>query len=163
MPWCAHSQFPQNHLARDEEISGSPHPGGYAGVRYGEVRNAGPAEYERDHTLEPHARRTRIDAVGDAVPGSQDHITRGAETLQLADIPTAQSHPSNRSSTCDAQFPKTTTAASTTTKTIPAVRPALDLWDLIVAVLHGNTYQSNQERGDPYTNLVRVHPHKLPT
>ena len=24
--------------------------------------------------------------------------------------------------------------------------PALDLWDLIVAVLHGNTYQSNQER-----------------
>ena len=24
--------------------------------------------------------------------------------------------------------------------------PALDLWDLIVTVLHGNTYQSNQER-----------------
>ena len=24
--------------------------------------------------------------------------------------------------------------------------PALDLWDLIVAVLHGKTYQSNQER-----------------
>ena len=24
--------------------------------------------------------------------------------------------------------------------------PALDLWDLIVAVLHGNTYQSDQER-----------------
>ena len=24
--------------------------------------------------------------------------------------------------------------------------PALDLWDLIVAVLHGNTCQSNQER-----------------
>ena len=40
--------------------------------------------------------------------------------------------------------------------------PAIDLWDLIVAVLHGNTYQSNQERGDPYTNLVRVNPHKLP-
>ena len=39
----------------------------------------------------------------------------------------------------------------------------LDLWDLIVAVLHGNTYQSNQERRDPYTNLVRVNPHKLPT
>ena len=34
--------------------------------------------------------------------------------------------------------------------------PALDLWDLIVVVLHGNTYQSNQERRDPYTNLVRV-------
>ena len=31
---------------------------------------------------------------------------------------------------------------------------ALDLWDLIVAVLHGNTYQSNQERRDPCTNLV---------
>ena len=29
-------------------------------------------------------------------------------------------------------------------------KPALDVWDLIVAVLHGNTYQSNQERGDPY-------------
>ena len=24
--------------------------------------------------------------------------------------------------------------------------PALDLWDMIVAVLHGNTYQSNQQR-----------------
>ena len=24
--------------------------------------------------------------------------------------------------------------------------PALDVWDLIVAVLHGNTHQSNQER-----------------
>ena len=24
--------------------------------------------------------------------------------------------------------------------------PALDLWDLIVTVLHGNTYQSDQER-----------------
>ena len=40
--------------------------------------------------------------------------------------------------------------------------PALDLWDLIVAVLHGNTHQSNQERGDPCTNLVRAKPHKLP-
>ena len=39
--------------------------------------------------------------------------------------------------------------------------PALDLWDLIVAVLHGNTYQSNQERGNPCTNLVRAAPHKL--
>ena len=29
--------------------------------------------------------------------------------------------------------------------------------------LLGNTYQSNQERGDSYTNLVRVKPHKLPT
>ena len=42
-------------------------------------------------------------------------------------------------------------------------RPALDLWDLIVAVLHENTYQSNQERGDLCTNLreVRAAPHKL--
>ena len=39
--------------------------------------------------------------------------------------------------------------------------PALDLWDLIVAVLHGNTYQSNQELGNPCTNLVRAAPHKL--
>ena len=41
--------------------------------------------------------------------------------------------------------------------------PALDLWDLIVAVLHGNTYQSNQERRDPCTNLVRAKPHKPST
>ena len=27
--------------------------------------------------------------------------------------------------------------------------PAIDFWDLIVAVLHGNTYQSNQELGNP--------------
>ena len=41
--------------------------------------------------------------------------------------------------------------------------PALDLWDLIVAVLLGNTHQSNQERRDLYTNLVRVKSHKLST
>ena len=29
--------------------------------------------------------------------------------------------------------------------------PALDLWDLIVTVLHGNTHQNDQVRGDPYT------------
>ena len=34
--------------------------------------------------------------------------------------------------------------------------PALDLWDLIVAVLHGNTYQSNLARGDLCTNLREV-------
>ena len=33
--------------------------------------------------------------------------------------------------------------------------PAIDLWDLIVAVLHGNTYQSNQERGDPHKSPTR--------
>ena len=27
--------------------------------------------------------------------------------------------------------------------------PALDLWDLIVAVLHGNTNQNDQVQGDP--------------
>ena len=41
---------------------------------------------------------------------------------------------------------------------------ALDLWDLIVAILHGNTCQSTQERWDPCTNLleVRAAPRKLP-
>ena len=41
--------------------------------------------------------------------------------------------------------------------------PALDLWDLIVAVLHGNTNQSNQARGDLCTNQreVRAVPHTL--
>ena len=41
------------------------------------------------------------------------------------------------------------------------VSPHLIFWDLIVAVLHGNTCQSNQERGDQCTNLVRAAPHKL--
>ena len=34
--------------------------------------------------------------------------------------------------------------------------PALDLWGLIVAVLHGNTYQSNQARRDLCTNQREV-------
>ena len=33
--------------------------------------------------------------------------------------------------------------------------PALDLWDLIVAVLHGNTHQNDQVRGDPYKSPTR--------
>ena len=33
--------------------------------------------------------------------------------------------------------------------------PALDFWDLIVAVLQGNTYQSNQEREDPSKSPTR--------
>ena len=33
--------------------------------------------------------------------------------------------------------------------------PALDLWDLIVTVLHGNTNQSKQEQGDFSTSLTR--------
>ena len=41
--------------------------------------------------------------------------------------------------------------------------PALDLWALIVTVLHRNTHQNDQVRGDPCTNLVRARPHKLPT
>ena len=41
--------------------------------------------------------------------------------------------------------------------------PALDLWDLIVAVFHGNTYQSNQARRDLCTNQseVRSTPHTI--
>ena len=41
--------------------------------------------------------------------------------------------------------------------------PALDLWDLIVTVLHENSYQSNQARGDLCTNQreVRAVPHTL--
>ena len=40
--------------------------------------------------------------------------------------------------------------------------PALDLWDMIVAVL-GNTNQSHKERGDPLMNKREVHsvPHTL--
>ena len=30
-----------------------------------------------------------------------------------------------------------------------------DLWDLIVAVLHGNTYQNDQVREDPYKSPTR--------
>ena len=33
--------------------------------------------------------------------------------------------------------------------------PALDSWDLIVTVLHGNTYQNNQERWDPHKSQTR--------
>ena len=32
---------------------------------------------------------------------------------------------------------------------------ALDLWDLIVTVLHGNTHQNDQVRGDPYESPTR--------
>ena len=33
--------------------------------------------------------------------------------------------------------------------------PALDLWDLIVTVLHGNTHQNDQVRRDPYKSPTR--------
>ena len=41
--------------------------------------------------------------------------------------------------------------------------PALDLWDLIVAVLHGNTYQNHKERRDPFMTKreVRSTPHTI--
>ena len=41
--------------------------------------------------------------------------------------------------------------------------PALDLWDLIVTVLHGNTNHSKQVQGDLCTNQreVRAVPHTL--
>ena len=37
---------------------------------------------------------------------------------------------------------------------------ALDVWDLIVAVLHGNTHQSNQERRDPSKSPTRKKNHE---
>ena len=39
--------------------------------------------------------------------------------------------------------------------------PALDLRDLIVAVLHGNTYQGNQQRRDPYKSPTRKKIHGM--
>ena len=33
--------------------------------------------------------------------------------------------------------------------------PAFDLWDLIVIVLHGNTNQNDQVRGEPYKSPTR--------
>ena len=33
--------------------------------------------------------------------------------------------------------------------------PALDLWDLIVTVFHGNTHQNDQARRDPYKSPTR--------
>ena len=41
--------------------------------------------------------------------------------------------------------------------------PALDFWDLVVTVLHGNTYQNDQEPGDRCTNVVRAASRKLQT
>ena len=34
--------------------------------------------------------------------------------------------------------------------------PALDFWDLIVGVLHGNTHQNDQVRGNPYKSPTRT-------
>ena len=47
-----------------EWISGSPHPGGYAGVRFGEALHPGPDDYERHHArttraADPHPRSSR--------------------------------------------------------------------------------------------------------
>ena len=38
----------------------------------------------------PCPRPTRMNEVGDAVPDSQDSITRGVQNLQLADVPATQ-------------------------------------------------------------------------
>ena len=68
-----------------------PHPGGHAGVRLGEAHNPGPADHDRDSAQEePCPRRTHVDEAGAGVPGSQDSITRGAQNLQLADVPPGQ-------------------------------------------------------------------------
>ena len=40
-------------------------------------------------------------------------------------------------------------------------KPALDLWDLIVTVLHGNTHQNDQVRGDPYKSPTRKKIHGM--
>ena len=40
-------------------------------------------------------------------------------------------------------------------------KPAHHLWDLFVAVLHGNTYQSNQERRDPHKSPTRKKIHGM--
>ena len=55
-----------------------------------EAQKQGPAGYERDHKLEPYARRTRINEAGDAGRGSEDSITRGVKNLQLAHVAIAQ-------------------------------------------------------------------------
>ena len=39
--------------------------------------------------------------------------------------------------------------------------PTLDLWDLIVTVLHGNTHQNDQVRGDPYKSPTRKQIHEM--
>ena len=51
-----------------------------------------PAEHERD----PSVRRTRINEAGDAVPGSQDSITRGVRNQHFAGVPAAQPDQVNR-------------------------------------------------------------------
>ena len=73
--------LPSNVLL--EELS----HGGYAGVRVGEAQNPGPALHKIGSAEERSARRTRINEAGDAVPGSQDSITRIVQNLQLADTP----------------------------------------------------------------------------
>ena len=39
--------------------------------------------------------------------------------------------------------------------------PALELWDLIVTLLHGNTHQNDQVRGDPYKFPTRKKIHGI--
>ena len=71
--------------------SQEPHQGGYAGVRLEKCRTQGqPNTKEITQKKNASARRTGINEAGDAVPGSQDSITRGVQNLQLADVPAAQ-------------------------------------------------------------------------
>ena len=71
--------------------SQEPHQGGYAGVRLEKCRTQGqPNTKEITQKKNASARRTSINEAGDAVPGSQDSITRGVQNLQLADVPAAQ-------------------------------------------------------------------------
>ena len=85
------------------------HLGAYAGVRLGEAQNLGPAEKERDHTLEPSARRTRNNEPSDAV--SRKPRLHHAKSRK----PTACRRPSSAARLCskssagDAQLPQTCT------------------------------------------------------
>ena len=74
--------------------SEGPHRGGYAGVRLrGKPDTQGPPISKETSPLEPHARQTRMNEAGDAVPGSQDSITRGVPSMQLVDTQVAQPVP----------------------------------------------------------------------
>ena len=66
------------------------------------------------------ARRTSINEAGDAVPGSQDSITRGVQNLQLADVPAAQ--PVRRSEPRHQRAYRTTASPPKSVPTMCSVR-----------------------------------------
>ena len=80
-----HRQF----LTSDATLEERSH-GGYASVRVGDVQNPGPAPHVQKNAALAKHQRTRINEAGDAVPGSQDSITRGVQNLQLTDTPATQ-------------------------------------------------------------------------